>query len=223
MKKMKATASNQSEENLGLSSLYTELRSRRTTRAKAPKITKPTQVETASLIQLTPPVSIESTSAVQLAITEQPLPPSPNPSQPDETMGYTWDKRAIIAKSQPWYNIEELMALLINIRKANYSIVEQRQQMLTALNEMRTAAPFDRNVRFPEGVVYICETHGDWIRKFQQLRTSLSFKDFSAKDKGSTSKPGLGDGYQTTALDEILMWIPAPEVFIIYQFNEFTS
>lgn len=48
---------------------------------------------------------------------------------------------------------------------------------MAALNALEESAPYDKTVRFPENKYYICEATGDWLRKFQQLRTSLTCKE----------------------------------------------
>jgi len=66
----------------------------------------------------------------------------------------------------------------MSIRRINFSIVEARQQALEKLNSMPIVdRPFGMGQRFPANDFLISEAIGDWSRKFQQLRSALSFKE----------------------------------------------
>ncbi|KAL3272089.1 hypothetical protein HHI36_022551 [Cryptolaemus montrouzieri] len=75
------------------------------------------------------------------------------------------------------------------MRKVNFAIVANRQQQLDALNSLDIKCPHSEHLRFPVGRRYICESNGDWTRKFQQLRLALSTKnvakDPKAKEAGA--------------------------------------
>lgn len=92
----------------------------------------------------------------------------------------------------PWYDVRHLFKEIHAIRKINYSIVEQRQQALERINNILTTSVFDLDRRFAEGI-YVCEALGDWGRKFQQLKTALSFKERDLRanrDKGDREVDG---------------------------------
>jgi len=76
-----------------------------------------------------------------------------------------------------WYTVDELMTNMNYIRTINFSITEQRSQALARLNGMFSRCPYSQNQRFPDDLDFVCESVGDWARKFQQLRSSLSYKD----------------------------------------------
>jgi len=82
-----------------------------------------------------------------------------------------------------WYDLNKLGPDLKAIRKINYSIVEQRQQSLQRLGNLADECPFNLNVRFPVNGIYVCEASGDWSRKFQQLKSSLSYKALNKDEK----------------------------------------
>jgi hypothetical protein len=75
------------------------------------------------------------------------------------------------------------------LRKINFSIVEQRQQALERINSLHSETLFSRTQRFPDDELYVCELLGDWARKFQQLKSALSFKERDLRNReGATSK-----------------------------------
>lgn len=119
-------------------------------------------------------------------------------------MGYgnTFSKLAIIHRGMGWYDVEQLLEVMHKIWKINFNIVEQRAQALAALNNLSTLAPYSRNVRFPEGKYYITLASGDWIRKLQQLRISLSYKPNQKEKKIAASTPT--DSEHQDANDAIL-------------------
>lgn len=92
----------------------------------------------------------------------------------------SYPTRAQIGELGPWYAVRALHHVVRAGRAINFSIVEQRQQMLERLGNLPTVEPFDRDTRFSDGL-YVSETAGDWGRKFMQLRTALQYKDH-AKD-----------------------------------------
>jgi len=85
----------------------------------------------------------------------------------------------------PWYKIDDLVIELISIRRINFALTEQRQQALERLNNISIFKPFSETSRFEQHSTYVCEALGDWSRKFQQLKSSLSYKD---KELRSTVK-----------------------------------
>lgn len=89
----------------------------------------------------------------------------------------------------PWYSLDDLMKELQALRKVDFSIVESRKQALQRFNNMTSIAPFSVSQRFPSGKLYICETHGDWSRKFQQLKSSLSMKEKENKFADKQTDP----------------------------------
>lgn len=91
-----------------------------------------------------------------------------------------YSARAEIGELGPWYSVRTLHAVVRAGRAINFSIVEQRQQMLERLANMPPDEPYARDRRFESGL-YVSESVGDWGRKFMQLRTALQYKDH-AKD-----------------------------------------
>lgn len=87
-------------------------------------------------------------------------------------------------QAAPWYDVEMLLAALINIRAKNFSIQEARNQALAELNGLPTAAPFSRDRRFPEEAVYVTEAFGDWARQFAQLKAACGYKNRAAEIGG---------------------------------------
>lgn len=63
---------------------------------------------------------------------------------------------------------------------------------------MADDAPVSETSRFSAGL-WVCEDYGDWSRKFQQVRTALTFKDM-AKDakvhEGSHRQVDMSDNLQ---------------------------
>jgi len=97
---------------------------------------------------------------------------------PVHQMAYTTiSKQLRIYMVAPWYNVQQFVDEVKSLRCINFSIVEQRQQALERINKLHSVCPFKANVRFPEHELYICEFHGDWARKLQQLKSALSYKD----------------------------------------------
>lgn len=77
----------------------------------------------------------------------------------------------------PWYNVRDLVSAVRSMQRINFSVVEKRAQALDTLNNVNDDVPYAADKRFPETGLYICAGKGDWARKIQQLRTSLSFKE----------------------------------------------
>jgi len=96
---------------------------------------------------------------------------------------YRPTKRSAVYQSSPWYEVRTLMKEIAALRKINFSIVEQRQQALERLNNIESEAPFGE-MRFPNDAFYVCEVIGDWSRKFQQLKSALSYKDREIRNLG---------------------------------------
>lgn len=101
--------------------------------------------------------------------------------------------RATLHSCMQWYEVSQLMATLKNIWKINFSLTEQRQQAMLQLNNLEDAAPFSAVERFPEGRLYICTGTGDWLRKFQQLRTALSLKEHKQDKKATGEAQDISD------------------------------
>jgi len=77
----------------------------------------------------------------------------------------------------PWYKVTDLLDAIAAVRRINYSLVESRQQALERLNSIPTSQVFGVGLRFSANEAYVCELIGDWGRKFQQIKSSLSFKE----------------------------------------------
>lgn len=105
-----------------------------------------------------------------------------------------------------WYRVEHLAEAVRAIRRGNFSIAEQRLQMLTHLNTLMDAAPYSQAQRFPHEL-YVCEAHGDWMRKLSQLRSALCVKSNNKDEKlRSTVEPAdMSDSLQ--AFNNSLMGI----------------
>lgn len=94
------------------------------------------------------------------------------------SMYKTINQSVRVLRFAPWYSVEVLFAELNAVRAINFSIVEQRQQALERLGNMRREGiMFNFAVRFAAEGDYVCESLGDWPRKFQQLRAALSYKE----------------------------------------------
>jgi len=86
-----------------------------------------------------------------------------------------------------WYKNQLLMDVVNAIRAINFNIVAERTTALNSIGALPGDAPFaialdnnqnsTTNVRFPAGIVYICEAIQPWNGFFQTLISALSFKD----------------------------------------------
>jgi len=76
----------------------------------------------------------------------------------------------------PWYNLADLLPALGSMVGRPFPVQAERDQMLATLNAVTALCPFDENTRFPENADYICQTHADWGRQLQQLRSALSYR-----------------------------------------------
>lgn len=74
-----------------------------------------------------------------------------------------------------WYNVKQLMIVMKQLNKLNFSLSNLRQQGLTTFSGLNTDCPFSKTKQFPDDL-YVCTGAGDWARKFQQLVTALSYK-----------------------------------------------
>lgn len=88
-----------------------------------------------------------------------------------------------VAMTANWYEIDSLMTFVKKARRINFSLVEQRQQIIQEFNLLVSDVPFGLAKRFPANSLYICDALGDWSRKFQQIRLALSYKDRDIKEK----------------------------------------
>jgi len=79
------------------------------------------------------------------------------------------------------------MDVINAIRAINFNIVAERTTALNSIGALPGDAPFaialdnnqnsTTNVRFPAGIVYVCEAIQPWNGFFQTLISALSFKD----------------------------------------------
>lgn len=141
-----------------------------------------------------PEVSRRSLSETALTVTPEQIPATSSISiyrtPPVCQMGYSvYSSTADLHSCMSWYSVRELSHTLKAMRKLNFSLVEHRAQALQSLNSLNDDATYSKTQRFPENGFYICEAHGDWIRKFQQIRTSLATKDHVKDKKATTTLP----------------------------------
>jgi hypothetical protein len=106
-------------------------------------------------------------------------------------MPYSNEKIIVPYIFAPWYKVDLLIKTIADIRKINYSIAEHRNQALQRINTLQSTNPF-ANGRFNHTGLYICETYGDWSRKFAQLRSTLSYKEPSDAFRPMTTDKNLG-------------------------------
>jgi len=110
-------------------------------------------------------------------------------------------KRFLILQSAPWYDVRALFREVNALRKINFSITEQRQQALERLNSVPSECPFAADHRFPEHQLFVSEAMGDWARKFQQLKSALSYKErdirahTNVRDGGRDEKAEVSLGF----------------------------
>lgn len=91
----------------------------------------------------------------------------------------------------PWYSVPQLLSEIVLLRGINFAITEQRQQALARINKLITVSPFGLKTRFPDKGLFVCEIAGDWARKFQQLKSALSYKAFqTSATRRSESRNG---------------------------------
>lgn len=115
---------------------------------------------------------------VVVVVEDQPAPKMPGYLN---TNGEFNRSQASCLQYTTWYSVRDLMATIKSINKINFSIVEQRQQALTSLNSISDDCPYSLNTRFPQDGHYVCAGKGDWVRKIQQLRTSLAYKEVTLR------------------------------------------
>lgn len=104
-----------------------------------------------------------------------------------------WPKRCKVMENAVWYRMDQLSSCLKSIRTVNFSIVEQRQQALERLNGLATHEPVGEFLRFDDDYLYVCEFAGDWARKIQQIKSSLSYKDKDLKMMSSFKDEKRGE------------------------------
>lgn len=102
----------------------------------------------------------------------------------------------------PWYKVTELVRVVQALRGINFSIVEQRQQGLQRLAALTSECPYSEFRRFPDSA-YVCEAHGDWARKFQQVRVALSTKEHNKDDR---VREGVGSAPATASNDSLVAY-----------------
>jgi len=80
--------------------------------------------------------------------------------------------------SAPWYDVDELMSAISDMRGQNLGVQSIRDQSLQKLHKRAIfRAPYSDTERFPLNKIYICEAVGNWGKTLQQLRAALMFKD----------------------------------------------
>jgi len=87
----------------------------------------------------------------------------------------------------PWYKNQLMARMLSLIRTINFSVQTERNAALNSIAGLPGDSPFavgtdnnqvsTTNVRFPPGVIYICEAIQPWNNFFQTLISSLNYKD----------------------------------------------
>lgn len=93
----------------------------------------------------------------------------------------------------PWVTMPALMSFIVAAQSVNFSIQEQRSQVLQRLANMMHMYPVERTRRFHAEGLFVCTIHGDWSRKFQQLRTALSYKDLAKDNKAKVPLSDISD------------------------------
>lgn len=102
------------------------------------------------------------------------------------------------------------MAFVNAAQSVNFSIQEQRSQVLQRLANLLHVYPVERDRRFNARGLYVCMVYGDWSRKFQQLRTALSYKDLAKDNKAKVPLSDISDAlvsYQnalTSMMDQLV-------------------
>lgn len=89
-----------------------------------------------------------------------------------------------------WYSTYDLLTEMRYLRAINFHIVEQRAQALERFNKLDglfTDELFNLERRFPMGIAYVCDIMGEWPRRFQQLKTALSYKERDLRNQEKSS------------------------------------
>lgn len=89
---------------------------------------------------------------------------------------WTGNLDIVMASRDAWYDVGELFASVVHIRRANLNTVAARAQAMETLN-VTAGFPAGVRSRFPEHRFYIRESDGDWGMKFTQLRAGLQYKN----------------------------------------------
>jgi hypothetical protein len=109
-----------------------------------------------------------------------------------------------------WWTARNLMGCLNEMRKINFSVIEQRNQALERFSALPVVDPLEAG-RFPLGRdYYVCELLGDWPRKCQQLRMTLTSRELpSSRRDDQQSTAAYNDAFvafwnaTTSMLDEL--------------------
>lgn len=80
------------------------------------------------------------------------------------------DSRAWVATFADWFEKVRFLNVLYKIRDNQLNPVVNRIAALELLNSALSPAPYDKTVRFPENVEYICDVVGTWCSKFARFR-----------------------------------------------------
>lgn len=80
-------------------------------------------------------------------------------------------------------------------------------EALELLNSLPSEAPFASDVRFDDKNLFVCEAMGDWARRFQQLKSSLTFKDRGDLNRSSVVESSNGGRHANAASDsQMAFW-----------------
>lgn len=158
--------------------------SRRETRSASKPSQKPTRERephngTETTLPLESPELVQKVAGPLAPRTRSVLPSAPKMPQYLNGNGEFDRSQAACLQYTTWYSVRDLMTTVKSINKINFSIVKQRQQALTSLNGLNDDCPYSITRRFPANAHYVCAGKGDWVRKVQQLRTSLAYKETS--------------------------------------------
>lgn len=107
-------------------------------------------------------------------------------------------RKARLLTMANWYDANDLLRTLYELRAYNHNIQSNRDTMISKLNTCRLGScPYAAKRRLPEKFDYVCESHGAWNKLFAQLRAGLYFKDRDANvdkpvpgNSGAVGKPG---------------------------------
>jgi len=112
-----------------------------------------------------------------------------------------YSRRARNAQMAPWYQVPTVLRVVRACRQIDYSSLESRRQALEQLNSsVMERPPYEAARRFPADQDFICEIHGDWARKFEQLRSALQSRaQPSGKDDNQQKNADENFGMAATA------------------------
>lgn len=107
------------------------------------------------------------------------------------------------AGNADWYVVANVVRVVRQLKRLNFSVVADRQQALALVNDLAGDAPFAATVQFPAAGYYLSSLDVCVNQYVEQIRAGAQYRDFQKDQADKTNKSGgdsrkdeiVGGGY----------------------------